>query len=346
MKMAQGITQLFQRSVGEDDFREDADPVATFDCTDWTLSNEGPFRLVYRPGRRTFLLRLGLSAFSAAVILVICGLTLCCVSLLENRRYVLLSKDAPFRETYVRVRQDWQKELAQLEARARSPRDEGRKAWEEYLELQEKLNVSEEAYQRVVAAGSTGWARFYRTAEGVSKAIARGVCVVFAVVGIFAPLSCLWQRLVIEQGPQGDFTVRTRLLGIRARSWRPDSFSGISMVAQRNLWRIAGFRKHRGWRWSVSLTAGTSDGIGRTAVPVVEFRTHFQRERPDENRVPKRVVGFAWRLYKLTGLPCGRCVILGSEPRGRLGASREKGSEHRKPIDKPIPVGGRTSNRL
>lgn len=146
------------------------------------------------------------------------------------------------------------------------------------------------------------------------------------LLGVMAPLSCLWTRLVVERNARNDLVVRGwgTVLPFR-RVWPLSAFRQINIHADEMYYRRRYGRHHEGWRFSASLLPtprmdGVRPHIGAEHLSSfgVVFHIFRQRERPFE-RLPAPVEGFIKNLQNVTGLRCGTPTVHERSPSGRSG---------------------------
>lgn len=139
------------------------------------------------------------------------------------------------------------------------------------------------------------------------------------VVGILAPLSVLWNRIVIRRDVRGDLGVSMWRLFPRSREWPQELFGRITVTAREMVLRSRRRSRVRsvGWRWHVRIDA-TGPGDGAPGAPLVEFCPDHQKDRPAvEGRMSDRVGVFVRWLAGATGLPVAGPVMAPHLARGR-----------------------------
>ena len=118
-------------------------------------------------------------------------------------------------------------------------------------------------------------------------------------IGLYGPLSTLWQQVAIARDARGNLVVERRDIIPRRHTWPRGSFEHIAVRAEQ-LARNQGHGRYRpaGWRWQVALVPP-----GNIDTQVVFWVGHDGERIDSDTSVPEKVAEFVQALEGLTGLP-------------------------------------------
>lgn len=138
-----------------------------------------------------------------------------------------------------------------------------------------------------------------------------GLIGLFVLLGVYAPLSCLWNRVTISRTPEGQLAIKSFMILPRTTYWPLDDFYAIRTFAMEHY----GFRRRGGllyhrWEWLVQLSFK-----GRPHLPFhgsaglafsemsPQFHIHRERHQPSlPGRAPEVVRDLVKGLRAVTGL--------------------------------------------
>ncbi|MCU0960652.1 MAG: hypothetical protein MUF48_11160 [Pirellulaceae bacterium] len=129
-------------------------------------------------------------------------------------------------------------------------------------------------------------------------------------LALFAPLSCLWGRTVVENNAAGQLAVFSLVYWPRRRTWPPDHLGSLRVWAMERYWFYRRRMTGHAWEWYVQLTprGGVSMpfGPGIAAQGITEspeFLICRQASAPhQDDPLPEPVREFASAVAHLTGL--------------------------------------------
>ena len=260
-----------QAGSGEGDARR------IYAFTDWALQPLRGDSISYRPGTSTLLRRL---AFTLLVAVMIGG-----AYAYEERMHASSRLAKPSPELQRETRQI-EKRLREDEARLRETMTD-----EQWAKYQHTLADTRAGREDRIEDAKKRSASFMRRAGQVSL-IVFGLLAGF---GILAPLSCLWQRIVVERDPRNNLVVRSLVLLPKTTAFPIDGFRCATVLAQEVRTSRRTGNRPVGWRWRVVLANDTGG---------VEFWPDQQKHRPGPDTVSPRTAHFLQRLKLLTGLLC------------------------------------------
>lgn len=271
----------------------------TYLFVNWDLAHQGAEQIVYRPGLKTLMGRLGLTLIMAVLIATL-YFGIADPLLKSSERRVITPATQQQVEELARATKELEESLRETMTE---------EAWQDYVRKREAEQTEREAQIAEKMAQQNAVVQ-----TGI--AIVGGVCTLFALVGLLAPLSVLWNRLSIDRDIRGNLTVSTRVLWPRTHSWPMDSFGRITVCAKEVI-HSTRYRRNVsvGWRWHVFLEA---KGAGLGTQEPVAFCPSQQKSRPSlEGRMPDRVAIFVQWLESMTRLPVSGPTIMefsGMEP--------------------------------
>ena len=257
----------------------------TYALADWYVAEQDPARIVYRPGAQVFLNRLAWTVLAALVI-----------AAAHSVPSAGRGAPEPRAAQKVAVVEALRQSAEDLQASLRQNMSD-----EQWTKFQAELDQRDARRTKELAADE---ARLH-TFRAIGQTVYWAVVGFFGSVGVLAPLSCLWNRIVIEREPAGDLSVTTRWLWPSRRAWPILDVGAISIA----VWEVTmapigrPWRRRTQWRWVVQPTVG---GSAEPEAPdrAVAFMMCRQPTRPIEGSPPPEPVQvFAEWLSGATGLP-------------------------------------------
>ncbi len=155
------------------------------------------------------------------------------------------------------------------------------------------------------------------------ESIAWGIIGLLSALALLAPLSCLWNRMVLRIGPRQDLVVSTWWLFPKSRSYPMAGYASIQVTANEIIHR----GRHRQiaehyWRWSIQMTP--AGGEQTAEAPPLIFYPHNQKEHPGPKPRPPQVVKTIVHWLQKNGslAASGPYVIEQSSQAPRFGRSK------------------------
>jgi hypothetical protein len=256
--------------------------IRLFDFWDWRLIRQDAEEIRYRPRVKALLRRLVMTAIAF-------GLAYGCYAFyerLEGQAERIAQPTEPSDHFSGEQLREFEAAQSELEESARRLMTESE--WAAFQAGQE-ARAAERLSQRESLSDRT---RLF------ALPIA-SLAILLVVLGLLAPMSCLWSRVIISRNMRGGLSVEYWGLIPRRRSFPLEAFSSISIYADEV--RGGRYRQYEnGYRWRVCMVAGADHYEG--GFP--EFWVDWQSARPAAGfRAPARVMDFVRALSTMTGVP-------------------------------------------
>ena len=178
-----------------------------------------------------------------------------------------------------------------------------------------------EAIERILAEADAGRAERDRRAAGATAQynqvrlallyVHYGIFGFFVFVGLYPPLSCLWNRVTITRTPQGELAITSFFVWYRTRYWPLEDFYAIRTFAKEEYgFNRRGVVNAHNWVWYVQLSlrgqpqmplSGAAGLVFGPSSP--QFQVYKERHQPSMiGKAPEPVRELVKGLRALTGL--------------------------------------------